>query len=151
MHPQMRPLMHQRLCQPQRPLMRLQLRQQMHRLLRPLVEKGHLYLAQPPLYQLRRKNQIAYAMTERERETLLRTEFPKGAKVDVQRFKGLGEMDAEQLWATTMDPARRTLLQVNIDDAQAADELFVLLMGNQTDPRRDWIVSKAQFATNLDV
>ena len=122
-----------------------------YRLLRPLVEKGHLYLAQPPLYQLRRKNQIAYAMTERERETLLRTEFPKGAKVDVQRFKGLGEMDAEQLWATTMDPARRTLLQVNIDDAQAADELFVLLMGNQTDPRRDWIVSKAQFATNLDV
>ncbi len=122
-----------------------------YRLLRPLVEKGHLYLAQPPLYQLRRKNQIAYAMTERDREKLLRTEFPKGAKVDVQRFKGLGEMDAEQLWATTMDPARRTLLQVNIDDAQAADELFVLLMGNQTDPRRDWIVSKAQFATNLDV
>ncbi|MBW3620740.1 MAG: DNA topoisomerase IV subunit B, partial [Actinobacteria bacterium] len=68
-----------------------------------------------------------------------------------QRFKGLGEMDAEQLWATTMDPGRRTLLRVNIDDAQRADELFVLLMGNQTDPRRDWIVSNAKFADIVDV
>jgi DNA gyrase subunit B len=122
-----------------------------YRLMKPLVEKGHLYLAQPPLYQLRRKDKVVYAMTDRERERLLKSEFPKGARVDVQRFKGLGEMDAEQLWATTMDPARRTLLQVAVEDAQEADELFVLLMGNQTDPRREWIIDKAKFATNLDV
>jgi DNA gyrase subunit B len=122
-----------------------------YRLMKPLVEKGHLYLAQPPLYQLRRKDKVVYAMTDREREHLLKSEFPKGARVDVQRFKGLGEMDAEQLWATTMDPARRTLLQVAVEDAQEADELFVLLMGNQTDPRREWIIDKAKFATNLDV
>jgi DNA gyrase subunit B len=122
-----------------------------YRLMPKLVEKGHLYLAQPPLYQLRRKGKVAYAMTERDRETLLKSEFPRGAKVETQRFKGLGEMDAEQLWATTMDPQRRTLLQVQVEDAQAADELFVLLMGNQTDPRREWIVDKAKFATNLDV
>ena len=90
-------------------------------------------------------------MTEREREQLLKSEFPKGAKVETSRFKGLGEMDADQLWATTMDPQRRTLLQIQVEDAQAADELFVLLMGNQTDPRREWIVDKAKFATNLDV
>ena len=122
-----------------------------YRLMPKLVEKGHLYLAQPPLYQLRRKGKVVYAMTEREREAFLKSEFPKGAKVDTQRFKGLGEMDAEQLWATTMDPQRRTLLQVTVEDAQTADELFVLLMGNQTDPRREWIVDKARFATNLDV
>ena len=122
-----------------------------YRLMPSLVEKGHLYLAQPPLYQLRRKGKVVYAMTEREREALLKSEFPANAKVDTQRFKGLGEMDAEQLWATTMDPQRRTLLQIQVEDAQAADELFVLLMGNQTDPRREWIVDKAKFATNLDV
>jgi DNA gyrase subunit B len=121
-----------------------------YRLMKPLIEKGHLYLAQPPLYQLRKGTKVAYAMSDRERDQLLRKEF-KGQKADVQRFKGLGEMDPEQLWATTMDPQHRTLLQVNVDDAAAADELFVLLMGNQTDPRREWIVDKAKFATNLDV
>ena len=80
----------------------------------------------------------------------MRTEF-KSQKVDVQRFKGLGEMDAEQLWATTMDPARRTLLRVDITDAEEADEQFALLMGSRTDPRREWIIEKAKFATNLDV
>ena len=122
-----------------------------YRLMPKLVEKGHLYLAQPPLYQLRHRGTVAYAMTEQERRQLLTSAFPKNAKVDTQRFKGLGEMDVEQLWATTMDPQRRTLLQVDVTDAQAADELFVLLMGNQTDPRREWIVDKAKFATNLDV
>ncbi len=122
-----------------------------YRLMPKLVEKGHLYLAQPPLYQLRKGTRVAYAMSDRERDQLVRTEFKRSEKVEVQRFKGLGEMDAEQLWATTMDPARRTLLQVSIDDAQAADELFVLLMGSATDPRREWIVSKAKFATNLDI
>ncbi len=122
-----------------------------YRLAPALIEKGHLYLAQPPLYQLRRRGRVAYAMSDPEREQLLRHQFKGTGHVEVQRFKGLGEMDAEQLWATTMDPQRRTLLRVNIEDALRADELFVLLMGNQTDPRRDWIVSNAKFATNVDV
>jgi DNA gyrase subunit B len=122
-----------------------------YRLMPTLVSKGHLYLAQPPLYQLRKGTKVAYAMNEKERADLLRREFKNTQNVDVQRFKGLGEMDADQLWATTMDPGRRTLLQVDIQDAQAADELFVLLMGNQTDPRREWIVDKARFATNIDI
>jgi DNA gyrase subunit B len=124
-----------------------------YRLCPALLQKGHLYLAQPPLYQLKKGGKVAYAMSDREREQLLRSEFPrtKAENVEVQRFKGLGEMDAEQLWATTMDPQRRTLLRVGVEDAARADELFVLLMGNQTDPRREWIVSNAKFAENVDV
>jgi DNA gyrase subunit B len=122
-----------------------------YRLTPKLIEKGHLYLAQPPLYQLRKGTKVAYAMSDKERDQLLRTEFKRNSNVEVQRFKGLGEMDAEQLWATTMDPGRRTLLRVNIEDAARADELFVLLMGNQTDPRRDWIVTNAHFVENVDV
>jgi DNA gyrase subunit B len=90
-------------------------------------------------------------MSDKERDQLLKTEFKRNTNVEVQRFKGLGEMDAEQLWATTMDPQRRTLLRVNIEDAARADELFVLLMGNQTDPRREWIVTNAHFVENVDV
>ena len=122
-----------------------------HRLTPRLIEKGHLYLAQPPLYQLRKGSKVAYAMSDTEREQLMRTEFKRAGNVEVQRFKGLGEMDAEQLWATTMDPQRRTLLRVNIHDAARADELFVLLMGNKVDDRRDWIVTNAKFAENVDV
>jgi DNA gyrase subunit B len=122
-----------------------------YRLTPKLIEKGHLYLAQPPLYQLRKGTKVAYAMSDKERDTLLRTEFKRNTNVEIQRFKGLGEMDADQLWATTMDPQRRTLLRVNIEDAARADELFVLLMGNQTDPRRDWIVTNAHFVENVDV
>jgi DNA gyrase subunit B len=122
-----------------------------YRLTPKLIEKGHLYLAQPPLYQLRKGTKVAYAMSDRERDQLLRTEFKRNTNVEIQRFKGLGEMDADQLWATTMDPQRRTLLRVNIEDAARADELFVLLMGNQTDPRRDWIVTNAHFVENVDV
>ncbi len=122
-----------------------------YRLTPKLIEKGHLYLAQPPLYQLRKGAKVAYAMSDAERDKLMRTEFKRNSNVEVQRFKGLGEMDAEQLWATTMDPQRRTLLRVNIEDAAGADELFVLLMGNQTDPRREWIVTNAHFVENVDV
>jgi DNA gyrase subunit B len=122
-----------------------------YRLTPKLLEKGHLYLAQPPLYQLRKGNKVAYAMSDKERDQLIKREFKRNTNVEVQRFKGLGEMDADQLWATTMDPQRRTLLRVNIEDAARADELFVLLMGNQTDPRREWIVSNAHFAENVDV
>ncbi|MEX2503382.1 MAG: DNA gyrase subunit B [Egicoccus sp.] len=122
-----------------------------YRLTPKLIEKGHLYLAQPPLYQLRKGGKVAYAMSDKERDQLVKTEFKRYSNIEIQRFKGLGEMDAEQLWATTMDPGRRTLLRINIDEAARADELFVLLMGNQTDPRRDWIVTNAHFAENVDV
>jgi DNA gyrase subunit B len=122
-----------------------------YRLTPKLIEKGHLYLAQPPLYQLRKGSKVAYAMSDAERDQLLKRDFKQAKGVEVQRFKGLGEMDAEQLWATTMDPQRRTLLRVNIEQAQRADELFVLLMGNKVDDRRDWIVTNARFVENVDV
>ncbi len=122
-----------------------------YRLTPYLIEKGHLYLAQPPLYQLRKGSKVHYAMSDKERDLLHRREFKGATGVEIQRFKGLGEMDADQLWTTTMDPQRRTLLRINIEDATRADELFVLLMGNQTDPRREWIVSNAHFAQELDI
>ncbi len=122
-----------------------------YRLTPKLIEKGHLYLAQPPLYQLRRGSKVAYAMSDKERDQLHRKEFKGAGNVEIQRFKGLGEMDAEQLWATTMDPQRRTLLRVNVEDAQQADQLFVLLMGNKVDDRREWIVGNARFVENVDV
>ncbi len=122
-----------------------------YRLTPKLIEKGHLYLAQPPLYQLTKGSKVAYAMSDAERDQLHKREFKNAKNVEVQRFKGLGEMDADQLWATTMDPQRRTLLRVNIEEAARADELFVLLMGNATDPRREWIVNRAHFAENVDV
>jgi len=122
-----------------------------YRLMPRLVADGHLFLAQPPLYQLRKGDRIHYAMSDADRDRIRRSEFRPDEKVDIARFKGLGEMDAVQLWETTMRPDRRTLLRVDVEDAERADELFTLLMGNRTDPRREWIVEKAKFATNLDV
>ncbi|HUH08513.1 MAG TPA: DNA topoisomerase subunit B [Egibacteraceae bacterium] len=121
-----------------------------YRLMPKLVDGGHLYLAQPPLYQLRQGTKVAYAMTDRERDKLLRTEFKNSAKVDIGRFKGLGEMDAEQLWATTMDPARRTLLRVSVADAERSDRVFSLLMGESAADRRAWIEGNARYADNID-
>jgi DNA gyrase subunit B len=88
-------------------------------------------------------------MSDKERDKLLRSEF-KGEKVDVARFKGLGEMDPQQLWDTTMDPARRTLLRVTIDDAERADGIFTLLMGESAADRREWIEANARYADNID-
>ncbi|MEE8602285.1 DNA gyrase/topoisomerase IV subunit B [Euzebya tangerina] len=127
-----------------------------YRLMPDLIDKGHVYLAQPPLYQLRSKKQVEYAMSDRERDQLLRKVFkvdPKnvGGGVHVDRFKGLGEMNPEHLWETTMDPARRTLLRVTIEDAANAERIFGLLMGNSAADRRGWIEENAQYAENLDV
>ena len=116
-----------------------------------LIEAGVLHLAQPPLYQLSRGKEVAYAMSDDERDRLLRTTFKGRGGVEIQRFKGLGEMDAEQLWRTTMDPERRTLLKVTLEDREATGMLFERLMGNQTDERRNWIVERARFARNLDL
>ena len=116
-----------------------------------LIDAERLYLAQPPLYQLTRGKEVAYAMSDDERDRLLRTTFKGRGDVEIQRFKGLGEMDAEQLWRTTMDPERRTLLKVTLEDREATAMLFERLMGNQTDERRNWIVERARFARNLDL
>ena len=126
-----------------------------YRLMPDLIDKGHVYLAQPPLYQLRKGTRVEYAMSDKERDTLLRKTFkvdPRDAKgVEVARFKGLGEMDPEHLWETTMDPQRRTLLRVSIDDAARAEQIFSLLMGNSAADRRSWIEDNAEYARNLDV
>jgi DNA gyrase subunit B len=122
-----------------------------YRMMPKLVDGGHVYLAQPPLYQLRKGTQQAYALDEQERERLLRTTFrPRNGDVKVMRFKGLGEMDAEQLWSTTMDPSRRTLLQVTVEDAAHADRMFGLLMGESAADRRDWIEANARYAEYID-
>ncbi len=121
-----------------------------YRLMPKLVDGGHLYIAQPPLYQLRKGTKTAYAMNDRERDRLLRTGFKGQSGVDISRFKGLGEMDPEQLWATTMDPARRTLLRVTVDTASRADRVMSLLMGESAADRREWIEANAVYADNID-
>jgi DNA gyrase subunit B len=120
--------------------------------MKPLIEHGYVYLAQPPLFQIMhpsRKKEAFYAFSDAERDAILRG-LPDDRKVDVQRFKGLGEMDADQLWDTTMDPARRTLKQVRLEDAAAADEMFTVLMGDDVAARRNFIQANARNAT-IDV
>jgi len=120
--------------------------------MKPLIEHGYVYLAQPPLFQIvhpARKKEAHYAFSDAQRDAILRS-MPDDRKVDVQRFKGLGEMDAEQLWATTMDPERRTLKQVRLEDAVAADEMFTVLMGDDVAARRTFIQANARNAT-IDV
>lgn len=119
-----------------------------YRYLRPVVENGYVYIAQPPLFKVQRGQAVRYAYTDRQLE-LIKSEF--GSNYKIQRYKGLGEMDPEQLWETTMDPQNRTLLQVSIEDAIEADECFSMLMGEEVEPRRNFIVDNANFVENLDI
>ena len=126
------------------------------RYMRPLIENGHVFLAQPPLYRLKWSNaEHDYVYSDRERDAVLAAGQAAGKRIPkdngIQRYKGLGEMDYSELWETTMDPEKRTLLQVNLEEAAAADEIFAILMGEDVESRRSFIQRNAKDVRFLDI
>jgi DNA gyrase subunit B len=114
-----------------------------------LIERGHLYIAQPPLYRLQKAKKVEYAYSDADKEEIMTTMGKES--INIQRYKGLGEMNPEQLWETTMNPENRVMLQVSVEDAKEADRIFDILMGDEVAPRKKFIQTHAKTVKNLDI